>query len=104
MPRLTDRQVRAILKAHTQPPHTSVPKLAARYGVSEQTVWKIIWGRSHKRVTQGVNTSIAATQRQQRIDVLRRVYAETGNKAEAARAAGLTWQAAHYHLKKDNAA
>jgi hypothetical protein len=82
---------------------TKPREIARKLKVSVNTVNGILWGLSHLNITQGRNVSQARQNTAERAELIRVVYAATGSKTAAARAAGVTWQGANYHLTKDAA-
>ncbi len=101
--RLTDVEVREVLRLHVRHKKTA-PWIARKMGVAPNTIYAILWGMSHGDITKGRNVSQARKRVADRVDLMRRVYAETGNKTAAARAAGVTWQTAHHHITKGDMA
>ncbi|WP_280389878.1 hypothetical protein [Nocardia wallacei] len=101
--RLSDREVRRILRLHVDHEWTA-PRIARAMNLSSKAVYDIIWGRTHQHITGGENRSAASTRAEARARLIRSVYAQTGSKQQAADAAGVSWQTAHYHLTKDDAA
>jgi predicted DNA-binding protein (UPF0251 family) len=101
--RLTDAEVREVLRLHVRKKMTA-PDIAARMGVSSNAIYQILWGLTHTDITKGRNVSQARKRVADRVDLMRSVYAETGNKTAAARAAGVTWQTANHHITKGDAA
>lgn len=100
--RLTKAEVLRILRMHVDQ-QMKPREVARRMRVSVTTVNSILWGLSHQDITKGRNVSQAAKNSADRAKLIRAVYAETGSKTAAARAAGVTWQTVNYHLSKDAA-
>lgn len=99
--RLTDDEVRRILHLHTVA-EMPAKAIAREFDVRANTVYDVIWGRTHRRVTGGRNRSAVDGKRARLRDEIRRIYAETGDKSETARRVGMSRPLVHYYLKLDS--